>query len=454
MGILGWEKQEGAGEGDYGHGEEEEDQDDCDVGLGLRMQPNHHNHDYNNTSSSSSSSSSCVFPNRKSMEVPLQYFAGDYLSGWSSSVAAYGGSTTITQFASPGLGCTTITATTTTTTDIHLLIVITHQSHCNTIPSASQINLKERCLLGMCERVGSGKMAASSSGDVRVPFTAAQWEEVERQDLILKHMMASSSASVSAAAAAASPVPPELLPTPIPMPTTKSFSNVASAAPYHPTRSGDPEPWRCWRTDGKKWRCSRDVAPHQKYCERHSHKNRPHSRKPVELTPASSTTTTDYLLDATKTTAVAASTAARRSFTLPPPQPPVDPRQAFFSQFSNPYDHNPPSGFPSAFPSSQPFNHPRCLDWLMKGESIPSSNPNQDWQHQNDASMASKSDAAAISRNYNSGGESFIDPFQQKQSSPYSTPQHSSLFLMAGVVDPIHSQQTRRFVDAWSNVDG
>jgi hypothetical protein len=48
-------------------------------------------------------------------------------------------------------------------------------------------------------------------------------------------------------------------------------------------KSSDPEPWRCKRTDGKKWRCSRDVAPDQKYCERHSHKSRPRSRKPVEL---------------------------------------------------------------------------------------------------------------------------------------------------------------------------
>lgn len=44
----------------------------------------------------------------------------------------------------------------------------------------------------------------------------------------------------------------------------------------------DPEPGRCRRTDGKKWRCSRDVAPDQKYCERHMHRGRPRSRKPVE----------------------------------------------------------------------------------------------------------------------------------------------------------------------------
>ena len=46
---------------------------------------------------------------------------------------------------------------------------------------------------------------------------------------------------------------------------------------------GDLEPGRCRRTDGKKWRCSRDVAPDQKYCERHMLRGRPRSRKPVEL---------------------------------------------------------------------------------------------------------------------------------------------------------------------------
>lgn len=45
----------------------------------------------------------------------------------------------------------------------------------------------------------------------------------------------------------------------------------------------DPEPGRCRRTDGKKWRCSRDAAPDQKYCERHLNRGRPRSRKPVEV---------------------------------------------------------------------------------------------------------------------------------------------------------------------------
>lgn len=46
--------------------------------------------------------------------------------------------------------------------------------------------------------------------------------------------------------------------------------------------SMEPEPGRCRRTDGKKWRCSRDVVPGHKYCERHVHRGRGRSRKPVE----------------------------------------------------------------------------------------------------------------------------------------------------------------------------
>lgn len=47
--------------------------------------------------------------------------------------------------------------------------------------------------------------------------------------------------------------------------------------------SMEPEPGRCRRTDGKKWRCAKDVVPEQKYCERHMHRGRNRSRKPVEI---------------------------------------------------------------------------------------------------------------------------------------------------------------------------
>ncbi|CAI9101597.1 OLC1v1038963C1 [Oldenlandia corymbosa var. corymbosa] len=44
----------------------------------------------------------------------------------------------------------------------------------------------------------------------------------------------------------------------------------------------DPQPGRCRRTDGKKWRCYKEVVPLQKYCERHMHRGSHRSRKRVE----------------------------------------------------------------------------------------------------------------------------------------------------------------------------
>ncbi|CAI0414096.1 unnamed protein product [Linum tenue] len=49
----------------------------------------------------------------------------------------------------------------------------------------------------------------------------------------------------------------------------------------------DPEPGRCRRTDGKKWRCSKEALPDQKYCDKHMHRGRHRSRsaKQVVLRP-------------------------------------------------------------------------------------------------------------------------------------------------------------------------
>ncbi|WOL19001.1 hypothetical protein Cni_G27798 [Canna indica] len=58
----------------------------------------------------------------------------------------------------------------------------------------------------------------------------------------------------------------------------------------------DPEPGRCRRTDGKKWRCSKDAYPGSKYCERHMHRGRNRSRKPVESQTVSPSQTTSSAL--------------------------------------------------------------------------------------------------------------------------------------------------------------
>ncbi|GAB2235851.1 hypothetical protein Drorol1_Dr00026293 [Drosera rotundifolia] len=115
-------------------------------------------------------------------------------------------------------------------------------------------------------------------------FSLAQMQELELQALIYRHMVAGSA------------VPHELL-----LLVKKSLLNSShyflqhSSYPYyHPNwywgrAAMDPEPGRCRRTDGKKWRCSRDAVEGQKYCERHIHRGRNRSRKPVEF-PTSSTT--------------------------------------------------------------------------------------------------------------------------------------------------------------------
>ncbi|GMJ06302.1 hypothetical protein HRI_004299400 [Hibiscus trionum] len=177
----------------------------------------------------------------------------------------------------------------------------------------------------------SGEMAAPVNA--RVSFTAAQWQELERQAMIFKYIMASV------------PVPPELL-----IPITGNSSKIAIKGCLElgfSSNSSDPEPWRCRRTDGKKWRCSRDVAPDQKYCERHSHKSRPRSRKLVEL-PNHSSNISNKPADGTK-------------------QPNQTPH---FTTYNNAH----------LFTSS--FDQSRCLEWFMKGETtVPfASNSNTEWQ--------------------------------------------------------------------------
>ncbi|KAJ0240835.1 Growth-regulating factor 2 [Hirschfeldia incana] len=119
-----------------------------------------------------------------------------------------------------------------------------------------------------------GMMMMSMQG--KGPFTLTQWAELEQQALIYKYITANV------------PVPSSLL-----ISLQKSFYPYGSLPPtsfgwgsFHLGFAGgnmDPEPGRCRRTDGKKWRCSRDAVPDQKYCERHINRGRHRSRKLVEV---------------------------------------------------------------------------------------------------------------------------------------------------------------------------
>ncbi|KAK2989140.1 hypothetical protein RJ640_027214 [Escallonia rubra] len=121
-------------------------------------------------------------------------------------------------------------------------------------------------------------------------FTFSQLRELEHQALIYQYMVAGH------------PVPSHLI-----FPIWKSVASNLKDRRVHqyystllgsstlncdPRRDMDPEPGRCRRTDGKKWRCSKDVVPDQRYCEKHVHRGRQPSRKHVErnlsIAPSSS----------------------------------------------------------------------------------------------------------------------------------------------------------------------
>ncbi|XP_020423389.1 growth-regulating factor 1 isoform X1 [Prunus persica] len=142
------------------------------------------------------------------------------------------------------------------------------------------------------------------SGRTRFPFTPSQWQELEHQALIYKYMVSGIS------------IPPDLLfsikrsclDSPLP-------SKLFSHHPPHskPTigwscfqmglgRKVDPEPGRCRRTDGKKWRCSKEAFADSKYCERHMHRGKNRSRKPVEVFKTPITTNSNPSSSSTPTT--------------------------------------------------------------------------------------------------------------------------------------------------------
>ncbi|XP_052201808.1 growth-regulating factor 12-like [Diospyros lotus] len=84
---------------------------------------------------------------------------------------------------------------------------------------------------------------------------------------------------------------------------------------FHCKSEMDPEPRKCRRTDGKKWRCNRDVVPNQKYCERHMHRECQRSRKHVTASVIASQPGTS--IDASKTTSYPLSISSPVDFELP-----------------------------------------------------------------------------------------------------------------------------------------
>ncbi|CAK9158233.1 unnamed protein product [Ilex paraguariensis] len=276
------------------------------------------------------------------------------------------------------------------------------------------------------------------------PFTSAQWKELEIQAMIYKYMVASV------------PVPPDLL-----LPITRNLP--ADPAAYRSPMGGtgssvfnlryssnkDLEPGRCKRTDGKKWRCSRDVAPNQKYCERHMNRGRPRSRKHVEVHSSLNNVnnnnkkktclnrpplhTTPTATPNPTVQSKGSSSQLVRSTTIQANETPllVDTKA----------DLN--------FPAS--YNEPRSLDW-MEGEMVTMDSSAQEWLDLVHANLG-LANSSAFRQHYGVEEslnlyEDFNGPVENQQND------ESNLFLNTELVSMERLTQietSRGFIDAWSN---
>ncbi|XP_039052007.1 growth-regulating factor 10-like [Hibiscus syriacus] len=136
--------------------------------------------------------------------------------------------------------------------------------------------------VGLGLELGRGSSHRPTGFTKSCGFIVFQLQELQLQSLIYKYMEAGL------------PVPNHLL-----LPIWKSVAGSLGGihgSPYQlysgflgcgslhlEYKNGiDPEPGRCRRTDGKKWRCSKEAVLDHKYCERHMHRGRQRSKKLVE----------------------------------------------------------------------------------------------------------------------------------------------------------------------------
>ncbi|XP_068664344.1 growth-regulating factor 3-like [Aristolochia californica] len=113
-------------------------------------------------------------------------------------------------------------------------------------------------------------------------FSLSQWQELEVQLLIFKYMVAGVNVPMDLLILLQKSLPDKLAFNSHFYPQGPSYQPGAAQTGYWGRDVADTEPGRCRRTDGKKWRCSRDVVAGKKYCERHMHRGRNRSRKLME----------------------------------------------------------------------------------------------------------------------------------------------------------------------------
>lgn len=257
-----------------------------------------------------------------------------------------------------------------------------------------------------------------TGGAEAATFTRAQWKELERQAMIYKYIVASV------------PVPPHLLSS-----DTTSLGNYGCSSIYNLKygNNKDAEPWRCKRTDGKKWRCSRDVAPHQKYCDRHMH--RPRSRKPVEpkqqqLSPTTNKKSPHHL----------PLNNAVKSKAPPAPQELT-------------IDNNSSSNLLKNVAETEDFSlslntqHPnRDLDWMMESKMMPMETSEQQWhQLMSEGSIYHTSTISPSIFQHNGDGK------EEKELNLLNIPEieNSNTDEYNKFLNPYYTP--RDFIDGWSN---
>ncbi|ONI07624.1 hypothetical protein PRUPE_5G131600 [Prunus persica] len=389
-------------------GTAEETTECCDIGLGLMMQKTHQS-----------------FP-RKKMMMMMPHHHDHHEQTLLSSGGSFGGEGcgVFEHSASGPLFCNTSNPVTSCISDIYNAVGSDFGS---LVPKSLQQPYSDHSLSF------SPSVGGMVNVNVRLPFTPAQREELERQTMIYRYLMSSA------------PVPPHLL-----VPIAKNPSNVAHLYPNLVRGSlelgfssnSDPEPWRCKRTDGKKWRCSRDVAPDQKYCERHAHKSRPRSRKPVESNP-------NFINNNTTTT------TRMRS-----------PRSNFVKNNNS----NQPTPFSTNMVSPTVPSHaqPRSMGWFMNGETptAPTAGgSNQEWEQMMQFKLGLKScytkcntDVDVSKQQNESSFNLYREYTGESQGLQTQRPSHDQYGLLLspklahleGALNSNQTQQTRHFIDAWS----
>ncbi|XP_022642361.1 growth-regulating factor 2 isoform X4 [Vigna radiata var. radiata] len=226
----------------------------------------------------------------------------------------------------------------------------------------------------------------------------------------------------------------------------------------------DPEPGRCRRTDGKKWRCSRDVAPNHKYCERHMHRGRPRSRKPVEVntktaTPTSINNNTHQIkrprhecnpFPSIPDVTVAISNPTSRKHG---PSPHFLP-----SSTTLPYLESPLSlanfGYKAAnldsMASVSANKEPRGLDWMLNGDPISLGASDSEWQSLMHHKVGLSSESSC-----NNPQPQYLNSFTLYNTGLDQQNRRHPMFLNPLVVpmENLQAEKPRGFIDAWSNAE-